>query len=204
MFNNGDVVSCVITSSNICATANTAGSNDIMMNVAPQATPSATISASANNICSGTPVMFTVIPTNGGNSPSFQWFVNGIKSGSNSAIFTSSTLNNNDSIYCIMISSLSCTIPVSSSTLHVIVYPLPLVSFIPDTVFTSVNNGVQLTPAITGAIKYQWTPASGLSNTTIANPVANPLNDITYQLLVTTNNGCIATAKVTVISGRPL
>jgi len=42
-----------------------------------------------------------------------------------------------------------------------------------------------------GGVTYNWSPASGLNNPTIANPtVRNPDQSITYQLSVTDQNGC--------------
>lgn len=37
---------------------------------------------------------------------------------------------------------------------------------------------------------YEWTPSTGLSSTTIANPVASPASSTIYTVLVTDNNGC--------------
>ena len=42
-----------------------------------------------------------------------------------------------------------------------------------------------------GGISYQWTPATSLDNSNIANPVARLKNDISYILKVTTQQGCI-------------
>ncbi|HXB42719.1 MAG TPA: gliding motility-associated C-terminal domain-containing protein, partial [Puia sp.] len=203
--NNGDLVSCILTSNAACATVHTVTSDPLKMDVSPTIMPTVSISASANNMCSGIPVVFTATPTNGGNAPAFQWLVNGIGSGGDSAIFTSSALRDGDIVYCIMASSLACATADSSTTVHMVVYPLPLVAFNPDTVYTPNNNGVQLTPITTGAItQYQWSPAPGLSGTNIETPVANPVDETTYQLLVTTDHGCTVTGKVTVIAGRPL
>jgi gliding motility-associated-like protein len=170
-----------------------------------QAAPSVTMIASANNICAGTAVTFTATPANGGLAPSYQWVVNGSDSGTNSASFSSNTLNNGDSVYCLMTGNLSCSGPVPSAAVYMVIYSLPVVTFNPDTVFITSNNGVQLSPAITGTIeKYQWSPADGLSNTDIDDPVASPGGISTYQLQVTTDNGCTATGKVTVIYERSL
>ncbi|WP_276504213.1 gliding motility-associated C-terminal domain-containing protein [Terrimonas pollutisoli] len=43
-----------------------------------------------------------------------------------------------------------------------------------------------------GGTGYQWTPAGGLSNTTIADPVANPATDTRYYVTVTDAAGCEA------------
>jgi len=45
---------------------------------------------------------------------------------------------------------------------------------------------------------YIWSPATGLSSTTIAQPIANPTATTIYTVTVTGSNGCIATDIVTV------
>jgi gliding motility-associated-like protein len=37
---------------------------------------------------------------------------------------------------------------------------------------------------------YQWSPATGLSNPSVARPFASPVQDITYKATVINNNGC--------------
>ena len=44
----------------------------------------------------------------------------------------------------------------------------------------------------TGGGNYEWSPSTWLSNTNIANPVANALDNITYRLKVTVGTGCSA------------
>jgi len=41
-----------------------------------------------------------------------------------------------------------------------------------------------------GAVGYQWSPSSGLSNAFIANPIANPASDVTYFLTAIDQYGC--------------
>ena len=52
-------------------------------------------------------------------------------------------------------------------------------------------------------LTYQWSPSTGLSDDDIPNPVASPMNDITYTLTVTTDEGCSASDEiaVTVLKG---
>lgn len=45
---------------------------------------------------------------------------------------------------------------------------------------------------------YAWSPAAGLSSTTVANPTANPTITTTYTVVVTDANGCTATDMITV------
>jgi gliding motility-associated-like protein len=80
----------------------------------------------------------------------------------------------------------------------------PTITFPADSVVEG-NTGIQLTPTVTGNIAtYDWSPTDGLSAADIPNPVANPSDPITYQLRVTTDNGCTADGKITVIIHRPL
>lgn len=44
---------------------------------------------------------------------------------------------------------------------------------------------------------YAWSPATGLSSTTILNPNANPTTTTTYTLTVTTGQGCVASDNMT-------
>jgi gliding motility-associated-like protein len=62
-----------------------------------------------------------------------------------------------------------------------------------------VGGAVLLNPVVNGDIvSYQWSPALGLSNDTIANPLAGPVITTTYNLQVTTNGGCAGNAQITV------
>ncbi len=57
------------------------------------------------------------------------------------------------------------------------------------------------TPAASGGLgtlSYLWTPATGLSNPLIANPLATPASTTTYTLTVTDIAGCYATGTVTI------
>ncbi len=58
------------------------------------------------------------------------------------------------------------------------------------------GNSVQLNAS--GGGNYSWSPSTGLSSTTINNPVANPIITTTYDLVVTDANGCSGTDDVTV------
>jgi hypothetical protein len=74
---NNDVVTVVMTSSLTCVTQSNATSNAITITVSGTVAPTVSIAASATTICSGTNVIFTATPTNGGATPSYQWMLNG-------------------------------------------------------------------------------------------------------------------------------
>jgi gliding motility-associated-like protein len=52
-----------------------------------------------------------------------------------------------------------------------------------------------------GGDLYQWTPSASLTCDTCPNPIANPLTPTTYQLLVTTTDGCTDTDLMTLDVG---
>jgi gliding motility-associated-like protein len=52
--------------------------------------------------------------------------------------------------------------------------------------------------AVGDSLTYLWSPAMGLSSTTVEDPFASPSSDITYTLTVTNNLGCSASAQVKV------
>ncbi|MBS1586104.1 MAG: SBBP repeat-containing protein [Bacteroidetes bacterium] len=122
---NGDAITCTLTSNAACATPATVTSNSLTMVVNPVVVPVVTISANpGNSICPNTPVTFTASAINGGPSPTYQWKVNN----ANVAVgttFTTSTLNNNDVVTCVLTSNASCATPsiVSSNTIVMTVNP---------------------------------------------------------------------------------
>lgn len=104
---NNDVVSVVMSSSASCVSPNTATSNAVTMSVTAPVTPSVAVAATATTICQGTVVTYTATPGNGG-SPAYQWKLNGVNTGSNSATYQNATLANNDVVTVVMTTSLSC------------------------------------------------------------------------------------------------
>jgi len=192
--NNGDQVSCILTSNASCVTSTTANSNIISMIVDPSVMPSVTISTPNNSICAGTPVTFTATPVNGGAAPIYHWWLNGIHVGNNSNTFTSSTLNNNDQIMASLKSSIVCHTPdtVWSNIISMSVTSIPNAYAGNDTAICA-GNSVQLNGSGGAAgAAYSWSPAAGLSNPNIANPVASPAVTTVYVLTVSNSPSCFA------------
>lgn len=107
-------VSVSYTDQNGCVTPS--GSLNVVVNESIPVNVS--ISTQNTNICQGTPATFTAAAVNGGPSPIYQWKINGINTGENSSVFTSSTLNNNDRISVDLISSVTCpSSPVVTSNI---------------------------------------------------------------------------------------
>ncbi|TCZ74422.1 LamG-like jellyroll fold domain-containing protein [Flaviaesturariibacter aridisoli] len=74
--------------------------------------------------------------------------------------------------------------------------PLPIIATTPANPSFCPGDSVQL--SATGGSTYAWSPATGLSNPTIANPKAAPAATTTYKLVVTTAAGCKDSLNVTV------
>jgi hypothetical protein len=115
---NNDVITCVLTSNNACASPTTATSNSITITICPSSvTPTVSIvSNTGTNINFGTSVTFTATPTNGGSTPTYQWKKNGTNVGSNSTTYTDATLVNNDVISCVLTSSTLCASPTTGTS----------------------------------------------------------------------------------------
>jgi len=98
---------------------------DYQVTVNPGDSVKVSITASGNNICSGTSVIFMATPTYGGSSPSFQWKVNGVNAGTNSSVFNYTPLNN-DVVSCILTSSNTVCVfnnPATSNAITMTVNP---------------------------------------------------------------------------------
>jgi uncharacterized protein (TIGR02145 family) len=124
------MVSCVFTSSASCVIGNPATSNTITMIGTPGLPAGVSITAIPNPFCPGSSVTCTATPGNGGTNPVYQWKVNGVNVGMNSPTYTFNPLNN-DSVRCVMTSSLSCVSgnPASSNKIIMSGTLAPIVTF---------------------------------------------------------------------------
>jgi len=109
-----------------------------------------------------------------------------------------------DSVVCTTVSPLTTTsyalivsngICSDTDIVVVTVYPSPIVDAGPN-VTIIVSTGTVLNG--TGSGTYLWTPSTGLSSSTIANPTANPTVTTTYTLTVTDAGGCSSSDSVRV------
>ncbi|MGB1318660.1 MAG: PKD domain-containing protein, partial [Flavobacteriales bacterium] len=96
--------------------------------VMPPVEPEVFITATSTEICEGESITFGAVPYAGGDSPTFEWFQNGVSGGTGPS-FTPNFVNNGDQIYVRMASSYPCPITpiVNSETITLIVHPNPVV-----------------------------------------------------------------------------
>jgi gliding motility-associated-like protein len=187
---DGDLVSCMLTSSAVCAVSPTAASNTVVIQHLPNILSSLKISASANNICSDSVVVFDAAPVNGGIAPSFAWLINGQPVGKDTVALVSGNLHDGDLVRAIMTTGMSCSAPVMSNAVAMTVYDAPRVTLISDTMIAP-GSYAYLRPVITGAYsRFSWAPVIGLNNISLLDPVASPRYTTLYQITVTNSNGC--------------
>ncbi|TVQ10787.1 MAG: T9SS C-terminal target domain-containing protein [Bacteroidetes bacterium] len=150
----------------------------------------------AITVCAAAPATLSVIAE--GTEPlSYQWF----KDGDELSGFNQSALNieeanmSHEGLYsceitnaCGTVSSLEAELKVIQLSVNVgedddvcngIAYPINA---------TALSNH----PDESGTLQYIWTPADGLDETDILNPVAQPLENTTYKLTITDEQGCFA------------
>jgi gliding motility-associated-like protein len=174
------------------------------MTVLPSLTPAANITLSQNNFCFGKSVTFTAHATNVGPTPTYHWEVNGNSISDNDSVFTSNTLNNDNVVSCVVdvSSGLGCYTlqSVTSNTITVIVYPIPVITFSPDTIIIARYDFAKINTSVIGNIQsFSWTPTNGLIDPLSLTPVADPVVSTVYQLSVISVNNCRGTSNVTIL-----
>jgi uncharacterized delta-60 repeat protein len=85
--------------------------------------PSISVSSNQinNTFCQGEEITFTSTSINEGTNPIYEWEINGVSVGTNNSIFSSSLLNNGDTITCNIISNEVCVNPNPISSNNIIV-----------------------------------------------------------------------------------
>src|SRR5689334_13667033 len=210
---NNDAVTVVMTSTDACANPTTATSNTINI-MTSTVTPTVTIAADQNPVCTGTTVTCTATPTDGGTTPVYQWQVNGANVGTNSPTFSSNALVDGDIVTVTMTSNANCiTTPTANSNQVVmnITSVTPTVSIISTATSICAGGSITFTatPVNGGATPtYQWmingSPVAGetaatFTTTTLANndavtvvmtssdACANPTTATSNQIDITTS-----------------
>jgi photosystem II stability/assembly factor-like uncharacterized protein len=96
---------------------------------------------------------------------------------------------------------------IATDSVKVNVYPLTANAGLDKTIFcggTALLDSVETNYTGSGVLKYHWSPSTGLNNDSIPNPTSTITGDITYTVIVTTPNGCVATDSVTVFLAPPM
>lgn len=193
--NNNDVVTCTINSSAPCATPPTATSNSITMTVNPNVTPTIVVTANpGTTICFGTPVTFTATTTNGGPTPTYQWYKNNFPVGTNSNTYTDNSLVNGDVITCTVTSNAPCASPTTATSTPITITVNPVVT---PTISITANPGNNIcsgTSVTFSAVITNGGPTPGYAWTLNGNPVGGNISTYTNAGL---NNGDVIQCTLT-------
>ena len=205
---NGQSYSVEMTSNAICASASTATSNAIVVTITTSVTPIVIISANTgSSICTGTTVIFTATPGNGGSAPTYQWKKGGtIISSSTNATYTSSALANGDQISVDIISNSTCasTMNASSTPITMIVNPVltPTVSITASASTICSGTGVTFTAAYTNGGNtpaFEWfvnTVSQGAPSSTDTFTSSTLSNGNQVVVKMTSSLACVTSAIV--------
>lgn len=188
---NGDIFTVTATDANGCsnsATVTVAVTNNAPVSVSISVSPS-------NEICSETPVTFTATPVNGGATPAYQWYLNGVaQTGETASTYVNANLNDQDAVYVVVTSSLPCTTgsPATSNTQTITVVGIQNVSVVLAASANNVCSGTSVT--------YTATPTGGGASPTYeffvnATSVQGPSATNTYTY--TPANGDVVTVVLT-------
>jgi hypothetical protein len=203
--NNGDIVTCEMTSSLSCVSQQTVSSNAVTVAITNTVVPTISITASQTNLCTPATVTFTANITNGGTAPIYQWYVNSQPiSGNNSPTFVIATLTGGDEVYCELISNVVCA--ASSNVNSNIIHMTNVGNIIPtitisssnannvfcdgeSAIFTAITNNGGANPS------YQWkvnnVNVTGATSSTFTTATLNNGDVLSCELI--SNANCLAT-----------
>jgi gliding motility-associated-like protein len=155
----------------------------LTVNVAPSSTATAT-----TPVCAG-----ASLTLNASTGASYSWTgPNGFTSTLQSPVISNVTTAAAGTYTVVVTSTTGCTVTVPV-TVAVIAQPVANAG---DDVTICAGDATTLNAS--GGLTYLWSPTTGLSDATIANPVASPTDSTTYTVTVSNGSGCTATDAVNV------
>lgn len=188
LWSTGAAVNSIIvspaTSMNYTVTGTSAGCTATAISTVT-VNPLPVVAANSPTICAGDTAILTV-----GGASTYIWSVGATPGGPSSAIATPMTTTS----YTVTGTTSGCT---SSAIHNVTVNPNPTIT-VPSPYTICPGTCVALTATATGGSAFVWTPATGLSSTTIANPISCPAATTSYTVTAMLS-GCTASATTTVI-----
>lgn len=196
----GDEVFCVISSNQTCLTQLAGVSNLIRITVNPVSSPTISIDATSNDVCTGSSISFTATTQNLVGNPTYQWQKNGLNIGTNSPICSDNTLSNNDVISCRLSSDYGCQAPAfaESNKEIITIRPLqtPIVSISTNSTVNCSKTNVYFLATVSNAgtaISYQWKKNGVITGTDNNSYIDNDiLNGDIITCEIATSGGCLA------------
>ncbi len=168
-------------------------------------TPTAGSITGVTAVCSGSGTTLTLTGASTGAGITYQWASSLTNGGPYTNLLGTSNTQATGPLTATtyFVVGVGCTVSgqaVTTAQFTVAVNALPAVAVTPTTGTICAPAGGPVNLLASGANTYTWLPATGLSSTTIANPVATPAATTTYTVTGTDGNGCTntATAAITV------
>ena len=161
------------------------------------------LTAMPNPVCSADSVLLTASTDATGLTLGYRWFVNGVAVAGTAPTFLYRQPAAGSSVSCTVRDTAVC-VSGTSDLVSLVVNPSPVI--VPGQIFSLPYGGsVTLEPAVSGDINsYAWTPAAGLSDTAVEDPVADPRTTTVYTLRVVGIDGCAVTGEIKVAVYSPL
>ena len=146
----------------------------------------------ATDVCIGDATVFTDKSTDNSSTTTFQW---DFGDGSSSIAQNPTHTYSSPGTYAVDLTITSAEGCVDASSKLVVVFELPEANAGQD---TTISRGASVQLQASGGLFYQWSPITGLDNSTIPNPIARPLENTVYTVTVTDENGCQSSDEVMV------
>ncbi|MBK8363126.1 MAG: lamin tail domain-containing protein [Bacteroidetes bacterium] len=163
-------------------------------------TLSVTAASDVTSTCTGASVALSSTVVGGGQPYTYSW------SDGTNVIGTTASLSTviaGNTTYTVTVTD-DCGATASSSV-SVTTLPSPTVGVTPTSAaFCAVPAGGSVVLTANGAVSYEWSPITGLNNSTINPVTASPTTTTIYTVVGTAANGCTASATTTVTVGLPV
>lgn len=179
-----------IYSVNVVSSSCSKSSEFITVNVIPF--PKAKINKEGNeSLCAGD---FVTLNAETSNSFTYKW---------STGETTSSIIAKESGVYKLKVSNSNGCVDSTSTSLKF--NPLPVsIAGADKSICEFSDVGIQIGSETVAGNIYSWSPAAGLSDATLANPVANPSITTTYSLKVTNSSGCSKVSNPVTIKVNPV
>jgi gliding motility-associated-like protein len=192
---DNDAVECRVTTdlATSCTSVPSVKSVPIHMDIIPAAPPTIRVNVSANPICPGDSVVFKAAVQDVGAGFSYQWLVNGVRTGVSSDTYGNAHLK--DIVSCALDpGNTPCRTgqPVMSDPVTISVRKVPeiVLPFVDTTILP--GRQIVLQAGIQGNVRsWQWSPADALINPAALTPLTVPMTTTTdFRLTVFSTEGC--------------
>ncbi len=183
----------ILTDSNNCSATLSSGDSIISNSLA-----NANLTLSQPKVCVGGSINFTDISSPAAAIRARSWELDNVASGNGTVYQQQFNDTGEFGVRLIVTDTLGC---MDDTLVQVQVQAMPVITISNDTA-VCFGNRVQL--MVSGGDSYQWSPSTGLSNDTLPDPYAQPLNTTTYTVVVKNGSACPDVSETVEVTIWPL